>query len=246
MDKRTCPTCETVFTPNHGRNRYCKPDCRKPSHAKVTVVCDCCGGPAVKYRRAQRYAGTYCGTLCRDHDRYGPTSCVIPKAHWARWFGRTSEWLPPLMRNAGGCDWCDQPNPRRMSAAYCSPRCKGRAKAQRRRARAFEAPGEYRYREVAAQYIALGRTCAYCQAPAIGLPEPDHVVALSRGGRNDITNIVAACSRCNADKRDLTLSAWRDDRARRSLTPVNLDLTGSRFPRLIIDSEHANIRSILS
>ena len=246
MDNRTCTGCGIEFTPTHGRQRCCSPQCRKPSHAKVTLACDCCGGPAVKYKQAKRYAATYCGTLCRDYAKYGPSSCCLPRDHWARWFGCTSEWIAPAIRNQGTCQWCGQDNPRGIQAAYCSIKCKDRAKSQRRRAAEFGAPGEYTYSQVIRQYIMQGRVCAYCSTPTIGTPDPDHVVALSRGGRNDMTNIVASCSPCNSDKRDLTLSEWETDRERRGLAPVNTDLTGGRFPRLILDADTQNICSIVA
>ncbi len=39
--------------------------------------------------------------------------------------------------------------------------------------------------------------CHYCAAPG---PTKDHVVPLSRGGRDEAFNIVPACSNCNFDK----------------------------------------------
>lgn len=47
--------------------------------------------------------------------------------------------------------------------------------------------------------------CAYCDAPAEHL---DHVTPLSRGGRDEPTNIVPACAACNLSKADHTLAEW--------------------------------------
>lgn len=44
--------------------------------------------------------------------------------------------------------------------------------------------------------------CAYCDAKATTF---DHVVPLSRGGSNDIENLVPACLGCNSAKRDRSL-----------------------------------------
>lgn len=61
--------------------------------------------------------------------------------------------------------------------------------------------------------------CAYCDAmPEPGLLHPDHVVPLSRGGPNTVSNLLPSCNRCNGDKRDLSLAEWAEDRARRGLT----------------------------
>nr|WP_227820285.1 HNH endonuclease [Agromyces aureus] len=81
------------------------------------------------------------------------------------------------------------------------------------------------------QYRRQGYVCAYCEAPCSGLPEPEHVVPLSRGGRNDMTNLVAACRTCNSDKNDMTLNEWQTDRARRGLMPVRID--GDAFTHLV-------------
>ena len=48
------------------------------------------------------------------------------------------------------------------------------------------------------------RVCCYCGAPATTV---DHVVPLSRGGRNDWLNTVAACRPCNNRKGDRSPSA---------------------------------------
>ena len=46
-------------------------------------------------------------------------------------------------------------------------------------------------------------SCQYCEAPAETL---DHVVPRSRGGRHTWDNVVAACRRCTAGKRDRLLA----------------------------------------
>lgn len=48
-----------------------------------------------------------------------------------------------------------------------------------------------------------GHRCAYCDR---GADTIDHVVPRSRGGRNEWTNVVAACARCNHRKGDKLLA----------------------------------------
>lgn len=54
--------------------------------------------------------------------------------------------------------------------------------------------------------------CGYCGANGETVLDRDHVVPRSRGGPDDATNIVMACKRCNAAKRDLTAVEWLGDR----------------------------------
>lgn len=53
-----------------------------------------------------------------------------------------------------------------------------------------------------------GKKCAYCKRKErkIGL---DHVIPLARGGSNDLSNLVVACSICNAKKGNRTPEEWK-------------------------------------
>lgn len=51
-------------------------------------------------------------------------------------------------------------------------------------------------------------TCRYCGERG-GRLECDHVVPVSRGGTNEMDNLVTACLPCNRSKRDKLLSEWR-------------------------------------
>lgn len=50
-------------------------------------------------------------------------------------------------------------------------------------------------------------TCQYCgrMAPEVIL-EVDHVLPVSKGGKNDMLNLVSSCYDCNRGKRDVKLS----------------------------------------
>jgi hypothetical protein len=52
-----------------------------------------------------------------------------------------------------------------------------------------------------------GYECQYCGANGVPL-EPDHVHPLSRGGSNDLGNLVTACVPCNRSKSNKTLNEW--------------------------------------
>lgn len=242
MNQRTCPTCATTFTPTHSRNIYCDVACRKDEHAKVAKTCDCCGTSCMK-APTTRYKGTYCSDLCRDYTRWGALTKPLPSTHWARWYGATSEWTPPTTPEhtpppfyVGTCQDCAAPIVERaygVPSKWCSETCSRRANKRRRKAREHNAPGAFRFSDVMRQYVRQGKTCAYCHLPCTGLPDPEHVIPLSRGGSNNMTNIVAACRACNGDKRDLTPDEWASDRARRGLLPVDTSLSGPAFSHLV-------------
>ena len=49
--------------------------------------------------------------------------------------------------------------------------------------------------------------CVYCGIETADL-HCDHVFPLSRGGSNELSNLVAACAPCNLDKGNKLLSEW--------------------------------------
>jgi 5-methylcytosine-specific restriction endonuclease McrA len=76
-----------------------------------------------------------------------------------------------------------------------------------RRARELGAAGSHTNAEWLALVARYGGRRGYCGA--VGPLEPDHRVPLSRGGSNDIENIIPACRRCNTRKRTLTEDEFR-------------------------------------
>lgn len=214
---------------------------RPNRHPKVTVNCDACGTACVKPKRSTpRYAHAYCSMVCRDYARHGAPACELPSTHWARWYGRTSEWTPPPPRQrlfqVGHCSECGDgiiEPAGQVPSRYCGRTCSRRVAKRTRRAREHNAPGDFRFMQVIHQYAKQGNACAYCKRPASGLPDPEHVMPLSRGGRNDMSNVVASCRACNADKSDLTLEEWSLSRALRGLPPLDTKLDSPAYIHLM-------------
>ncbi len=73
-----------------------------------------------------------------------------------------------------------------------------RVALNRRRARERDAGGAFTAKEWLALVSQHAGRCAYCGAT--GPLHADHRTPLSRGGRNDIANILPACPRCNLRK----------------------------------------------
>lgn len=122
------------------------------------------------------------------------------------------------------CAWCGTGFVTTKTAQkHCRYECKRKAIRVRRRGRQHGSTSHYTWAEVMRLFIKMDRRCAYCEQPVDGLPDPDHVVPLSRGGSNSMTNILPCCSPCNSDKRDLLLAEWAVDRQRRGLAPRSTD-----------------------
>ena len=186
-------------------------------HKRVPITCDACGETVVKFP-SSKYANRFCSLACRDFFRFGPASCSLadrPKPKAAP-KPKPARFVP----EARQCSWCGcEFTAGRPGQRLCSRDCKVKAKRMRRRGRSAKAGGSYTWSEVIRILLDLDRRCAYCDELVDGEPDPDHVVPLSRGGSNSITNILPCCRLCNSDKRDLLLSEWNDDRKRRGLPP---------------------------
>lgn len=78
---------------------------------------------------------------------------------------------------------------------------KQRFMEKRRRARLQNAPGSHTFEQWQRLLFEHGHMCPYCQRhePEIQLTQ-DHIIPLSRGGSDDISNIQPLCVSCNASK----------------------------------------------
>lgn len=73
---------------------------------------------------------------------------------------------------------------------------------RRYRARKRNAEGAHTGEEFSAKVEAYGGRCHWCGQRIKGTPHADHLIALAKGGTNDIGNIVPSCADCNYTKRD--------------------------------------------
>ncbi len=231
LGRYVCERCGQRFAwqserPKYGgrQPRYCSEECRldTPKTHRGTCIC---GRPIWSARSKDVF---WCSSACSKKVRAEP----LPADHWARWVGRSSPWKPPLPDPArtrfvaGQCCECGNwfIGDRAaffslQSSAYCSGTCAARVARRRRRAREFGLDETYRWLDVIGVWLMFDKRCAYCDELIDGQPQPDHVVPLSRGGRNLISNILPCCAGCNRDKNDLTLAEWQSERERRHLPP---------------------------
>lgn len=69
---------------------------------------------------------------------------------------------------------------------------------------------DYTLSELALHFALFGDRCVYCQG--VEKLTIDHLVPLSKGGIDALTNIVPACKPCNSSKRDKSAYLWFNQR----------------------------------
>jgi 5-methylcytosine-specific restriction endonuclease McrA len=90
---------------------------------------------------------------------------------------------------------------------------KGRLYKARRRARLLAAEGTHTTADILAQLKRQKGRCYYAACGHCKLGDAyhlEHVIPLSRGGRNDPSNLVLACPKCNLSKNDKLPHEWCD------------------------------------
>lgn len=230
IERWTCGACGVACERPIARGqrpKWCD-DCRRRTLSEK--IYPACGQAGV--RRDSQTCSWICGTFLRNGywpgslipeshpSRSTHVACLVPSGHPSR-STRVPADHPSRQVPVRDCAECDQEYTSNQPAqSYCTARCAKRAGRRRRRGREYGDGGSFRWTEVIRLFLAFGRCCAYCGAQVLGEPDPDHVVPLSRGGQNTISNVLPACRACNCDKRDLTLDEWAADRARRGKSPV--------------------------
>lgn len=227
MNKRTCtmPECNRAHRARGLCGSHYNQEHAPNRHAKKLVACAWCGKEVLKNSGGSKSRQPVCSYECRQW--LTTPYCVIPKDHWARVYGKSSAWYPPkppaFIPENRSCMWCGTAFiATRTDRRACTRRCKVKASAARRRALEHSAPGTYTWAEVMRVWIGIDKCCSYCNELTTEI-EPDHVIPLSKGGSNSITNVTPSCKLCNSDKRDLLLHEWYIDRARRGLPPRQLN-----------------------
>ena len=189
----TCETCGTVklWLPCQARQRtgrFCSRKCRgKAVDTRLVIQCGHCQRPVPKRRdHLAKQKAAYCSIDCRDAAR------LVPNAKW-RDKEQVRGYMSAYMQrnkerhNERGREWSKR-NPAK--------------KNERRRLRRAAYVGGLTEVEWQAIKKAHGYICLRCQKPESLLLtlEPDHVVALARGGAHLASNIQPLCRSCNAWK----------------------------------------------
>lgn len=215
-------------------------------HPKVTVLCDQCGVACQKRKGERRFANQFCSYDCRTEWRRANggagkprTRSKLPADHPVRVeMARQKEarrrkpprveWRTP--RECPGCGgiFCPLQTP---TAVHCSRRCMKRM--ERRKRRLSDSRLGWVWSEFMRVAIKFDFRCAYCGVKPPRL-DPDHVVPLSKGGPDSVTNLLPACAMCNSSKNAMSLTEWAAWRETRGMPPVKTtwDINDARYQHL--------------
>lgn len=191
--QKTCERCSRVFDAIHTDAKFCSKPCsyavwaEKNEHRRVAA-------------RERYYEKNKDAVLARGSEwvkENAERSKEIKRAHYAR--NRAKIIAASKQR--------DLENPEAASARKAkhektdAGRLTRKATIHRRRARIKAVGGTFSREEFLALVDRVGGVCVSCKtpAPAVNL-EPDHIVPLALGGRNEIENIQPLCRSCNARK----------------------------------------------
>lgn len=136
----------------------------------------------------------------------------------------TEFFSPDPIRPSGLHSWCrrcvtddglarQRQNPARVNARQRewvrrNPEM-ARAQSHNARAKQWRVPGRITGPELKARYEAQEGRCHWCGTPLDDGYEVDHLIPLSKGGANDISNVVCACVRCNASRGAKLPGDWK-------------------------------------
>lgn len=84
----------------------------------------------------------------------------------------------------------------------------GRVGTARYRAKLRSAIGTHTPADIKRLFDAQEGRCIYCEVDTLESYDVDHITPLSKGGRNDVSNLIIACPSCNRSKNDRDLIEW--------------------------------------
>lgn len=153
--------------------------------------------PEVVKRAQRKYKATHADQLRENRRQHRLLHPEQGKRQHAAWVAAHKDERGAYMRN-----WREEKREHRKAydAAYRLANPQQRAETQnRRRARQIGNGGSHTKAQWEGLKTAFHHACGYCKATEVRLTK-DHDVPLSRGGTDDIKNIVPACLPCNRRK----------------------------------------------
>jgi len=202
---------------------FCNYKCLKAHTASVRQVgmveCAACGKEIERITAGPRaYSRNFCSRKCQNKDKRKPTILQVKLQilHDCRECGarlvetagsrcvacRTSQAKMEFMEHID-CAYCGIPTNRRK---FCSDRCNNKYQKDKRRTRLKQVSFEPVNDEEVFNHH--NYQCHYCSVDLVYPYEHgntnsatiDHVIPLSKGGKHERGNLVAACLSCNSSK----------------------------------------------
>lgn len=209
----SCAICGKIFEPLTRREKYCGDECYQEARRRQAKT------PKQRARKAKNKAAQ----RERSPERLRQLVRESRVRHRDKRLEGTREWyrqhpgyraeasrkwraLHPGQKRWEGMEYYrankDKVSARVRAYRQAHPELLQRANS-RRRARLLAAVGDWTRAQFLELCEACDWRCAYCHQRFERLT-PDHIQPLSRGGSNDISNIIPACGPCNYSKQDKT------------------------------------------
>lgn len=194
-----CKLCGKGFSvkPSHVKSRvYCSKECMSESYKgnRLKKICESCNNEFEVPDRPSRVDARFCSKKCMGEGKSG-------KNHWNYKHGQ--KWIPEekklYMKN-----YAERNKEKALQRAFLG-------KIKRRQS---IVNGSHTFLEWIELLKKHNNKCFYCgvkMTKKMGLYQRsrDHIIAVSNGGSDDISNIVPACRSCNSSKGTKTFEEWK-------------------------------------
>ena len=184
-----CPICKQTFQckPSHVKVRtYCSKECMsKVYNKRIKKTCQICGNSFYVPNNKHRKDAKYCSKKCMGEGMSGENHSM-----WKGGLRTNREYQRAVKKK-------NYPRYREKALHY----------AKKRKLRMKEIPGSHTREEWEQLLAGYEGKCAYCGKVMVEELGPDqvtrdHVIPVSKGGTDNIDNIVPACRACNSSKND--------------------------------------------
>lgn len=196
---KTCKQCKIEFKvkPSHADKRfYCSRKCMDLGRIKEKLkkICEICGKEFEVYNNQWRKDAKYCGNDCNAKSRLG-------EKHWNYKHGEK---------------WRKEDRQEYQKQHYQSHKkeYKRRAFINKPKTRGSQLDANYTYKDWLKLVREHKNRCYYCgikmtRKEGLHQRTRDHIVPLSNGGLDVLSNIVPACKSCNGRKTDKSITEWK-------------------------------------
>lgn len=195
-----CKLCGSGFDvkpSDVGRRVYCSKKCMSEAYRgeKRQLVCETCGKPFEVPDRPSRLNARFCSKECMGKGQSGEN-------HWNYQHG--------LGRH----------NPEKQKARFQKHYQENKDSYMQRaflhkiKRRQIDVEGSHSFLEWIDLLKKHNNECYYCGVRMTKKMGPrqrtrDHIIPITRGGKDDLSNIVPACRSCNSSKGDRNLDEWK-------------------------------------